>query len=103
MAVLCQPNPPRTVSHLCICCCARLLLEFFCKGLIIEEGPRIVELVVPRPLKVVHALKHIVELLIAYQTQDGGLDARAVRVVGCVVIAFDSSQRFRGLSRCCTS
>ena len=40
-----------------------------------------------------HALQHVVQLLIAHQTQQGSIDARAVGIVGSVVVSLDSAQR----------
>ena len=53
------------VSYFGVGSCSRGLFELFGKGLIVEEGPGVVELVVPSTLKVAHALQHVVELFIA--------------------------------------
>jgi hypothetical protein len=41
----------------------------------------------------VHALQHALQLLVAHQRQNGGIDARAAWVVGRVVVALDAAQR----------
>ena len=56
----------RTISHIRLCRCTCSLLELVCERLVVEESPWVVELVVPRPLEIMHTLKHIFELLIAY-------------------------------------
>jgi hypothetical protein len=61
-----------------------LLLELGREWDVVEEGPRVVELVVPRLLEVAHGLQHAVELLVAHQGQQGGVDARGARGAGGV-------------------
>ncbi len=90
----------RTISHFGLGRCACLLLELLGERLIIEESPRIIELVIPCPLEVMHTLKQIIELLITYQTQKSSVDARAIRVIWCVVVSVDSSQGLWRLARC---
>jgi hypothetical protein len=91
-----------TVAHLSLCGGLRLLFELFAKRLVVEEGPRVVELVIPRPFQVVHALQHSLELLVAHQRQDGSIDARTVCLASrCIIVALDSAQRATGLARCC--
>jgi len=81
------------VSYFGVGSCSRGLFELFGEGLIVEEGPGVVELVVPSTLKVAHALQHVVELFIADQTEDRGVDARTRGIVWGVVVTVDSSQR----------
>jgi hypothetical protein len=90
----------RTIAHLGFCSGPRLLLELFRKGLVVEEGPRVIELVIPRALQVLHALQHSLEFLVTYQREDGGIDARAIGRVGCVVVAMDSLQRAGRFAGC---
>lgn len=54
------------VSYFGVCGCFGGFLEFFGEGLVVEEGPRVVELVVPRSLQILHALQHILEFFISY-------------------------------------
>lgn len=58
-----------TIVALGFRCGARLLLEFFGEGLVVEKGPRVVELVIPRPLKILHGPNHVIHLLVSYQRQ----------------------------------
>jgi hypothetical protein len=90
-----------TIAHLGLRGGLCLLLELFGEGLIVEEGPRVIEFVVPRPFQVVHALQHGLELLVAHQRQDGGIDACAVCPTRCIVVALDPAQRTTRLTRCC--
>jgi hypothetical protein len=90
-----------TIAHLGLGGGLRLLLELFGEGLVVEEGPRVIEFVVPCPLQVVHALQHGLELFVAHQRQDGGIDAGAVCPARCIVVALDPAQRATRLARCC--
>jgi hypothetical protein len=49
----------RTIAHHGLGRGLRPLLELGGKGLVVEKGPRVVELVVPRALEVAHALQHV--------------------------------------------
>lgn len=60
----------------------RLALELLGKGLVVEKGPGVVELVVPRPLQVLHRLHHVVDLFVSHQRQQRGGDPGAVGGVG---------------------
>ena len=51
----------------CICSSLSLPLELFCEGDIIEEGPWVVELAVPRPLEIVHRRDKIVQFFVSHQ------------------------------------
>jgi hypothetical protein len=88
-----------TVADLGFCSCSCLLLEIFGEWLVVEEYPRVIELVIPRSLQVGHALQHIVDFLISYQGDDGGVCAGALRIVGCIVVAIDTAQRSGRLTR----
>ena len=46
-----------------------LLLEFFGELDVVKKRPRIIELVIPRPLEVSHRHDHIVDFLISHQRQ----------------------------------
>lgn len=56
----------------------RLLLEFLCEGLVVEEGPRVIELAVPCALQVIHGRNHIIYLFVSDERQEGGVDAICV-------------------------
>lgn len=60
-------------------------LEFVRKGHVVEEGPWIVELVIPCPFQVAHRLHDTLELFIADEGEDRGVYAVGLWVV-CVVI-----------------
>lgn len=66
----------RTVSAFGLGRSLRLLLELGGERDVVKEGPGVVELVIPGPLEVVHGLHHAVQLLVAHQGQQGGIDAR---------------------------
>lgn len=55
------------VAAFCFGKSLRLLLEFFGERDIVEEGPGVVELVVPCSFEVAHGGEHVVELLISYE------------------------------------
>lgn len=68
----------------------RLLLEFVCEGLVVEEGPWVIELAVPCALQIVHGRNHIVHLFVSDQRQEGSIDAIRVFsiwriLVGCAM------------------
>jgi hypothetical protein len=52
-----------------------LSLEFLSEWNVVEERPRVVELVIPRPLEIAHGLEHAVQLFVAYEGQEGGWDS----------------------------
>lgn len=70
------------------------LFELFGKGFIVEEGPGIVEFVVPRAFELLHAADYLGEFAVADEGEDGGIDAVAVRVVGVVIVARHAMERF---------
>jgi hypothetical protein len=90
-----------TISDLGLCGCPRLLLELLGEWLVIEEYPRVVELVIPCPLQVAHALQHIVDFFVAHQRYDGGIYTRAVRIIRCIIVAVDSAQWSGWFTRSC--
>lgn len=47
--------------------CLRCRLEFLCEGLVVEECPWVVELVVPRTLQLLHATHNLLQLAIPDQ------------------------------------
>ena len=65
---------------------AGLGFEFFGEGLVVEEGPGVVEFVVPGSFEIAHGLDHAVDFFIADEGEDGGVDSRGIGVVGGVVV-----------------
>ncbi len=61
-------------------------LEFLCKGDVVEEGPGVVEFMVPGAFEVAHGLHHAVNFFVAYEGEDGRINARGVGVVGGVIV-----------------
>ena len=47
-----------TVVAFCFCLSLRPDLKFICEGNVVEERPRIIELMVPRSLEILHCLDH---------------------------------------------
>jgi hypothetical protein len=76
-----------TVPYFCFGSRSSFLLELFGEINIIEECPRIIKLVVPRPLKVRHRLQHITQLLIAHQCHQSRGDSVGIRIIGRVIVA----------------
>lgn len=64
-----------TISAFRLCRSTRLAFEFGGKGDIVEEGPRVVELVVPCPFQILHRLQHPFELFITDECQEGRGDS----------------------------
>lgn len=60
--------------------------EVFGEGFVVEEGPGVVEFVVPGSFEIAHGLNHAVDFFIANEGEDGGVDSRGVGVVGGVVV-----------------
>ena len=60
--------------------------EFFVKWYVVEKAPRVIELGVPRSLKIHHRLYHTVNFLIPYQREKGRIYARRIRII-CSVVA----------------
>lgn len=61
-------------------------LEVFGEGDVVEEGPGIVEFVVPGSLEVFHRLDHAFDFFVADEREDCGVDAGGIGVVGGVVV-----------------
>lgn len=68
------------------CFGAGAMFEFFGEGDVVEEGPGVVELVVPGSFEVFHGLDHAVDFFIADEGEDCCVDAGGVWVVGGVVV-----------------
>ena len=62
-------------------------LEFFGEGFVVDEGPGVVEFVVPGSFEILHRLHQVGEFFVADEGEEGGVDAVAVEVVGVVVVA----------------
>lgn len=62
-------NVRHTKAHLGLGSGPRLFLEFVGEWLVVEEGPWVVELVVPRPLEIFHRLDELAKLLVANERQ----------------------------------
>ena len=61
-------------------------LELIGKGDVVEEGPGVVELVVPGPFKVAHCREEIEEFLIAHEGEERSVYTWGIGVVGTVVV-----------------
>lgn len=61
-------------------------LEFFVEGFVVEEGPGIVEFVVPGSFEVAHGCHHPVDFFVADEGEDGGVYAGRVGVVDGVIV-----------------
>lgn len=96
-----SPSKQHTVVALGIGRGARLLLELFGEGLVVEESPRVVEFVVPCPLKVYHGRYHIVHLFIADKGQQRRTGSIGVFGVWRIPLrrSYESSLRFAGSCR----
>lgn len=90
---LIHPLHRRTVANFGLGGGTRLPLELLIEGLVVEEGPRIIELVVPCPLEIAHRHQHVIQLPVAHEGNNGGVDAVGIGVIGRIVVSFDSSQR----------
>ena len=56
-----------TVMAFCLCLSLRLDLKFVCEFDVVEECPGVIELMVPRSLKILHCLDHPQKLIIPDQ------------------------------------
>ncbi len=74
------------IAAFCFCFGTGARLEFFCEGDVVEEGPGVVELVVPGSLKISHRLHHAVDFFIADQGEDGCVDTRGVGIISGIVV-----------------
>lgn len=61
-------------------------LEFFVEGFVVEEGPGVVEFVVPGPFEVAHGCNHPVDFFVADEGEDGGVYSGRVGVVDGVIV-----------------
>jgi len=61
-------------------------LEFFGEGNVVEEGPGVVELVIPCPFQIAHGREEVHEFFIAHEGEEGSVYARRVGIVGAVVV-----------------
>lgn len=76
------------------------IFELLGEGFVIEEGPGVVELVVPGRFEVAHRLQHPIQLFVADEGEDGGVDPGAGGGVGSVG-GVGAVERGRGLVRFC--
>lgn len=74
------------VAALGFCLGAGAGFEFVGEGDVVEEGPGVVEFVVPGPFEVSHGLDHAVNFLVADEGEDGCIDSGGIGIVGGVVI-----------------
>lgn len=74
------------------------VLELLIKRNFIEKRPRIIELVIPRPLQISHRLYEGIDLGVTDERDNRGVYACAMRIVGLVVVALDSAERFGRLA-----
>lgn len=65
---------------------AGALFEFGGEGFVVEEGPGVVEFMIPGPLEVAHRLYHAVNFGVADQGEDGCVDAGGARIIGGIVV-----------------
>lgn len=64
-----------TISAFRLCGRACLALELGGKGDVVEKGPRVVELVIPCSLQILHRLEHPLEFFVSDERQEGGGDS----------------------------
>lgn len=83
-----------TVVALGIGSSRRLALELFSEGHVVEEGPGVVELGVPSALEVLHRLDHVVDLLVAHQREEGGIDAVGLARIGGISLRCSHEDSF---------
>lgn len=65
----------------------RDLFELVGKGFVVDEGPGVIEFVIPCALQVLHGLDELVELFVADEGEEGGVYAIAVRIIRIVIVA----------------
>lgn len=77
---------------------ACFLLELFREGLVVEEGPWIVEFAVPSPLKIYHGCHHVVHLFVADKGQQRGAGSIGVLGAGRIFArgSYEDSLRLAG-------
>lgn len=61
-------------------------LEFFTEGFVVEEGPGVVEFVVPGSFEVAHGRNHAVYFFVADEGEDAGVYSGGVGVVDGVIV-----------------
>ena len=61
-------------------------LEFLGKGDVVEEGPWIVEFVVPVFFQLRHGRQKVFEFFVADENEESGIYSRRVGIVGCILI-----------------
>jgi len=71
------------------------------EGLVVEEGPGVVEFVVECFFEVVDGFEEFLEFRVADEREEGGFYAIGGRVVGSVVVAIDSVERSWGFVNDC--
>lgn len=80
--------------------CLSPLLEFFCKGLVVEEDVGIIEFVVPRALEIAHGVDQIVKFLIADERDNRGIGTGRLFAVGRIIVVFGSPEFTCGFTSC---
>lgn len=90
------------ISALGLCEFLGFSLEFLGKWDVVEEGPGVVEFVVPRALEIAHRREHILELFISYESQQGGVDSCGAGGARCVFFGCIRQDAF-WFARCCKS
>ena len=76
-------------------------LEFFGERFVVDEGPRIVELMIPCPLEILYGHDELLKLFVADKRQKSSIYTIAVRIFGIIVVALYSTQRLRRLMGLC--
>lgn len=72
--------------------CLSSLLEFFCKGLVVEEDVGIIEFVVPRALEIAHGVDQILKFLVADERDNRGIGTGRIVAVGRVIMVVGSPE-----------
>lgn len=76
----------KLVAALCFCFGLGAGFEFFCEGDVVEEGPGVVEFVVPGSFEVSHGSHHAFYLFVAHKREDSSVYARGIGVVGGIFV-----------------
>jgi hypothetical protein len=69
--------------------------ESFGEGLVVQEGPRVVEFVVEGAFEVAHGLDQLIELGITNEGEEGGAEAVGGGIIWGVIIAIEAVERTR--------